>query len=353
MIEQEVNFEKGQRVGGFVIRTLIGSGGFGKIYKVSAPGARNDFAMKVEPLDPRYNDLDNERKILQAMNNTFYAPRFVKYGRTEKFEFLVMSLGGPSLHSLMKNSAKKFFPLSTALRLGIETLKCIEALHKSGYIHRDIKPANFLIRANKKFPVNIIDFGLSKEYPDLKVINNRGPNVKHQFVGSVRYASVYSLTGVELSRRDDVISWYYTLLELMTGSLPWVGYSKREDVLRLKKAFNVRLFLRGLPIQLFKIWDCIMQYRLDDRPDYQLLISFLQEAMDDNGFSWNEPYSWEVVNTGPVRPVRPPPTRPPPPARERPSSVPEVVRRRVSPSERVERAGRYVLMFLEKYVFCC
>ena len=35
--------------------------------------------------------------------------------------------------------------MSTACRLGVQMLYCIEALHREGFVHRDIKPSNFVI----------------------------------------------------------------------------------------------------------------------------------------------------------------------------------------------------------------
>lgn len=39
--------------------------------------------------------------------------------------------------------------------------------------------------------------------------------------GTIRYGSLHAHLGVDLSRRDDVESWLYLLVEITKGSLPW------------------------------------------------------------------------------------------------------------------------------------
>jgi tau tubulin kinase len=58
----------------------------------------------------------------------------------------------------------------------------------------------------------------------------RHPRQAAGFRGTIRYASYSCHLDREQSQRDDVEAWFYTLIELTTGKLPWRDLTDRAAV---------------------------------------------------------------------------------------------------------------------------
>ena len=109
---------------------------------------------------------------------------------------------------------------------GLERLKYI---HDKNIIHRDIKTDNFLIGRKDPDIIYLIDFGLAKKYRSSRT----GKHIKYSktgnLIGSMNYASCNSMKGYEISRRDDLESFGYLLLNLAKGGLaPWIKYCEMK-----------------------------------------------------------------------------------------------------------------------------
>ena len=129
-----------------------------------------------------------------------------------------MELHRSNLSTLKKNCVGGKFSRSFATRLLMQMLESIEEIHNK-YIHRDIKASNFLIGKDMR-SVYLTDFGLSKLH-----INKDGkpitPKRESSFLGTISFASLNAHLGKELSRRDDLWSWYFTLLDFYNEKLQW------------------------------------------------------------------------------------------------------------------------------------
>lgn len=98
-------------------------------------------------------------------------------------------------------------------------LEAIEQTHEKGFIHRDVKASNFVLSKDKK-SVFIVDFGLAKHH--LKRSGKPIPQRKKaDFRGTVSFASLNAHNQQDLSRRDDLWSFYFVLLDFFNESLPW------------------------------------------------------------------------------------------------------------------------------------
>ncbi|OHT06017.1 CK1 family protein kinase [Tritrichomonas foetus] len=295
--KERKQLKTGDRIADFTVVKALGRGGYGDIYYVSSKlQPDKNYAMKVENITGKKSHLLIEKRVLSKLQDSQYFPRYIAFGQTTLFKYLVMECLGPSLSTVRRVLPKAKFSLSSSLRIGIETLRTIEAFHQHGYVHRDIKPSNFLIRPSLSTPILLIDFGLAKKYIKKKTGDVIPPRERSGFAGTTKYASLNAHENKELGRRDDLFSWLFSLFEIMTGKLPWVSSRDKQETYDSKLLADVEGFCKPLPKQIFSIYKLIKMYNYEDEPDYNLIISFLVEAMRENDCSWDDKYEWQLLS---------------------------------------------------------
>jgi hypothetical protein len=97
---------------------------------------------------------------------------------------------------------------------------------------------------------------------------------------------------MDLSRRDDLASWFYVLLDLLLGQLPWKGVSTTVDVAVMKNRFDVKEAVENIAPSLFEIWQHIVSLKFEEEPDYELILRVLDEITTTNTIHEEDPYDW-------------------------------------------------------------
>jgi serine/threonine protein kinase len=297
---------QGDRLADFIVSQLIGQGGFGSIYYVESKLTPGEYyAMKAESVECKHNGILNERRILQQIQGSPYFPRYVDSGHTILYRYLVMEFLGPSLSDMRRVLPGRHFSLSTALHVGVHTLRAIQALHERGIVHRDVKPSNFLIRFQNRSPIVLIDFGLARRYISRTDNSILPPRERAGFVGTTKYASLNAHEGLELGRRDDLLSWLFSLFELMTGALPWPASRDRAESYAAKREADVAAFCARMPSQILAIYEDLQKYEFADEPSYDYLAELLFAAMAQNGCDPEDPLDWEQFDSGEIEKIAP------------------------------------------------
>ena len=288
-------FKRGKFFLDYEILRLIGQGGFADIYFVRERQSLKRLALKVERFDGEgRKTLANERDILQKLKKSKLFPKFYSAGTTTNYRYLVMEALGPSLSTLRRALPDRRFSLNTTLHIALEMLRCIEEFHKQGFVHRDIKPGNFLVRGSRANPVALIDFGLSRQHISSETNKPFCARDQCHFTGTLKYASPNAHSGKELGRRDDLISWWYSIIEMRKGNLPWGDLVDKKTVFNAKTADGVAEQLTtGMPKQIHSLWLVISVYSYAQTPDYALLRSFIVEAMTENRITFDDMFDWE------------------------------------------------------------
>jgi serine/threonine-protein kinase len=119
-----------------------------------------------------------------------------------------------------------------AVRIAIQALAGLEAIHRAGIVHRDISPENLMIThagEGSEF-VKIIDLGVAKAAESDVAMTQTG-----MFVGKFRYASPDHLgflpAGERIDGRADLYSLAVVLFEMVTGRPPFEATSPHEYII--------------------------------------------------------------------------------------------------------------------------
>ena len=179
--------QAGTTLRGYVIETVLGSGGYGVVYRASHQELGHRVAIKEYlPADlsireegtvyPRSPDCaetyeDGKRRFLEEAKQIIGFkddPGVVTctdFFRANGTAYLVMEyVDGLSLSDLLKQreAAGRPFNEDDLKSVAGPLLATLSRLHRAGVLHRDIKPSNILLRRSDGQPV-LTDFGAAKQ----------------------------------------------------------------------------------------------------------------------------------------------------------------------------------------------
>lgn len=124
------------------------------------------------------------------------------------------------------------FPVGTAIRLGIQALRGLGAIHSAGIIHRDVSPDNLMIMENNRQQawLKIIDLGLAKNLAPEDSTSSGSFEITQvgMFMGKLQYCSpeqAGTASGEILDSRSDLYSFALVLYEMVTGLPPFESES--------------------------------------------------------------------------------------------------------------------------------
>lgn len=301
----------------WVVGNKIGEGTFSEIYEVwevvDVEKARV-YALKLEKSDSKLGWESQTMLALQDSNGDQCVPLHVHYGEYKKKKFLIMELLGESVSDIRFDfkSVTGHVPLEAAIKLGLYMLQSISKFHDKGYVHRDIKPSNFMRPRGDPLSlekVHILDFGLCRILMSNNVHKEQRPS--NEFRGTSLYASSHSHDEQDLSRRDDLWSLFYVILDLLRG-VPWRdAATKNKDRSQcgiMKKEYmdetKLSNLLNGIEGKehLLHFNSYLKSLSFQDAPDYTLLASYLKGVLIDNKLDVDAPL--QLVKRVSVKPVK-------------------------------------------------
>ncbi|OHT03900.1 Casein kinase I isoform beta [Tritrichomonas foetus] len=286
----------GKAIGRFKVIKCVGQGGYGDIYYVTTANQEFPLALKFEHTNARKQALRREYEYMLRVQGSIHFPRLVSFIEEDHYRYLVMEMLGPSVSNLRRSCPKHLLSLGTTLNVAKTMLSVIQEFHERGMIHRDIKPSNFLLRPGSKDFLCLIDYGLSKKYVDDETGELYEPLEHAGFKGTLKYASPHAHFGDDQGRRDDLFSWFYSIVELRLGKLPWANTKGRTHVLKAKRRYRRSEDILILPNEFQVILRYIEHLKFFQTPDYNYLQNILDQLFEHYQLNKDDLLDWEKIS---------------------------------------------------------
>ena len=215
------------RLGKYPIKSVIGEGAMGVVYRAHDPDIGREVALKTVHAKLLASDLDepgnassdsmaarfrNEARAVGRLSHPGIVAIY-EYGEDSGTAFIAMEyVEGKSLAQLLANGQP--VPEPEILRLMDQVLDALECAHQFGVWHRDIKPANLIVTAGGR--VKLTDFGIAR-------IENAGLTLVNAQIGTPGYMAPEQYTGEGVDQRADLYACGVLLYRLLTGHKPFEG----------------------------------------------------------------------------------------------------------------------------------
>ena len=205
------------RLGAYEVMGVIGSGGFGYVFKALDPALNRHVAIKV--LAPHLSDSAAARRRFlreaQAAAAVVHHNVIEIYGvaETQGLPFLVMTyVRGPSLQRRL--DANGVMEIREVLRVGMQSANGLAAAHAQGLVHRDVKPANILLEDGVE-RVKLTDFGMARAADDASLTKTG------VIAGTPQYMSPEQAKDDSIDARSDLFSLGSVLYSMCAGRMPF------------------------------------------------------------------------------------------------------------------------------------
>ncbi len=210
--------EVGRVVGArYEVKSLLGSGGAGIVYKVFDLELQEFIALKTLHADALVHDpnalerLKSEIRLARGIAHRGIV-RTYDLGESEGTYFLTMEyIAGTPLSEVLAREQR--LPVRAVFAIARQLARALETAHELGVVHRDIKPQNIMIQPDGT--LKVMDFGIARLATRSTSLTQVGV-----VLGTPGYMAPEQLLDGDVDARADLYACGALLYECLTGQLP-------------------------------------------------------------------------------------------------------------------------------------
>jgi serine/threonine protein kinase len=209
----------GQAVGAYVLVSLAGTGGMGRVWMAKRNDGRFDRSVAIKFLNFLVGGSAEERfrkegSILGRLRHPHIAELIDAGVSPSGQPYLVLEfIDGEHIDSY---SDRMQFSTEARIRLFLDVLDAVSHAHANLVVHRDIKPSNVMV--SKQGCVKLLDFGIAKLLEEGSLEATGGTQAGSAM--TPLFAAPEQIKGEPVTTRTDVYSLGVLLYLLLTGRHP-------------------------------------------------------------------------------------------------------------------------------------
>src|SRR6266849_2650313 len=226
----------GIKLGIYEIRSPLGAGGMGEVYRATDTKLGRDVALKLlahgalDKVSPGH--LLREAQMASSLSHPNICT-IHQVGETGNDFYVVMELiEGRSLSDLMTATG---LSMEIVMRYGTQIADALAHAHDRGIVHRDLKSSNVMVTPEGR--VKVLDFGLATrlDRDEISELTLSYTSVESRLVGTLPYMAPEVLRGQKGDHLSDIWSLGVLLYEAAAERLPFrgsTGFAVTSAILR-------------------------------------------------------------------------------------------------------------------------
>nr|WP_090339760.1 serine/threonine-protein kinase [Mycolicibacterium malmesburyense]CRL68296.1 serine/threonine protein kinase [Mycolicibacterium malmesburyense] len=213
----------GTRFGPYELKSLIGVGGMGEVYRAWDTAKERTVAIKLlrpdMAADPNFQErFRRESRVAARLQEPHVIPVH-DFGDIDGVLYIDMRLvEGASLKELLRTHGP--LPATRVVSIISQVASALDAAHSNGLVHRDIKPENVLL-THDDFAY-LVDFGIAHGGGEATVTKTG------LVIGSCAYMAPERISGERGGPASDIYSLTSLLYECLAGRAPYDSGDLRE-----------------------------------------------------------------------------------------------------------------------------
>ena len=281
----------GTILGQYEIRSPLGAGGMGEVYRAHDKRLDREVAIKVLPesltSDPdRLRRFEQEARATAALNHPNILAIFEMDTHGSVSYMVEELLEGETLRDRLRHG---LIPLRKAIDYAVQISHGLAAAHDRGIVHRDLKPENLFLTKDGR--VKILDFGLARLSPtkDSSGLDATQPlgTEPGMVMGTAGYMSPEQVRGKTADHRSDIFALGTVLYEMVTGKQTFRKPTSAETMTAIlnEDPPSISQITATAPPGLQRVVHRCLEKSPEQRFQSSSDLAFALEALSDSGIT--------------------------------------------------------------------